>query len=488
MTKSKQKSKNSSRPRPPVVSILGHIDHGKTTLLDQIRSASVAASEAGGITQHIIAYQIDFQNKKITFIDTPGHAAFAKMRARGAKVTDLAVLVVAADEGVKPQTKESLKFIKEAKIPFLVAATKIDLESSSVNRVAEQLSKEGVLVEKKGGDIVLVPVSGKTGKGVKDLLEMILLLSEMQELKADPAGPLEGVVIESRLSPSQGPLATILVKNGTLSLKDTLWADGVKAKVKAMHNENNQKLSLALPGQPAEVLGFEAVPSVGALIKLFGQEKNTSSPAPKTSPKKEITAQKEKTKLRLILKADTKGTLEAVRLNLPQEVELISEGVGPVSESDVLLAQTTGASLVAFNLPVSAQVKKLAQVESVAIKSYQIIYELLEDIEEKVLKILEPELGEEILGEAEILKKFLINQERIAGIQVLKGRLARDDKLHLKRGEKHLGDCQIASLKQGKKNLDKAKAGEEFGVKLTPELDFKRGDMLVSFRKLPKKE
>jgi len=492
MVKSQKKPrKKISLSRPPVVSILGHIDHGKTTLLDQIRKTNVASSEAGGITQHIGAYQIDFKGKKITFIDTPGHAAFAKMRARGAEVTDLAILVIAADEGVKPQTRQSLKFIRQAKVPFLVAVNKIDLPSGDVQKTINQLAKEDVLVEKKGGEIVLVPVSAKTGRGIEDLLEMTLLIGEMQGFAGDPGAEFKGVVIESKLDRSRGPLATILVKEGTLLVSDLIWAEGVKGKIKAMYDERGQKVVRVLPSQPASVLGFSSVPPVGAKAVVFRKEMEmVEPPRAATIPKekeKEI-KEGEKKKLKLVLKADTRGTLEALEANLPSEVELIYQGVGDVNEGDVFLAQTTDAYLIGFNVRLSTGVAKLAQFEKVPVQTFKVIYKLLEEIEKKVLRLLEPTIDEEVLGEAEILKEFIVNKKKIAGARVLKGSISRGNRLHLKRDDKILADSRANSLRKGKVDVDKVVDGEEFGVILGPQLDFEPGDMLVSVRKLPQKE
>lgn len=479
-------NKASSLACPPVVSVLGHIDHGKTSLLDKIRETNVAASEVGGITQHIGAYQIKFKGEPITFLDTPGHAAFAKMRARGAEATDLAVLVVAGDEGVKPQTKESLKFIKEAKIPYLVVVSKIDLETSNVEKVIAQLAKEGVKVEKKGGEVVVAPVSARTGEGIEDLLEMILLLGQMEDLKADPAGEFKGIVVESELDRSRGPVATILVKNGTLAVSDLIWAEGVRAKVKAMHDEMGQKVTQAGPSKPVKVLGFASVPSVGAPVTASQKEVKPTEPAVKKPVEKdEEEAKEEDKRLRLILKADTQGTLEAIRLNLPSGVKLVYQGVGDLGESDVLLAQTTRAKLIAFNVRTPTRVKKLAEVEKVKITSYRLIYELLEEIKKDQEKILKPRANEEVLGKAEILAGFQIGKKKVAGGRVLQGRIAQGDLCHLKRNEEILGDCRIRSLKKGKQDAEKAKEEEEFGAFFKPQLDFETGDMIVSFRKLP---
>jgi translation initiation factor IF-2 len=467
--------------RPPVVAVLGHVDHGKTTLLDKIRKTNVVAKEAGGITQHIGAYQVAYKRRIITFIDTPGHAAFVKMRARGAEVTDLVVLVVAADEGVKPQTLESLKHIKATKTPYLVAINKIDLPNIIVDKVKKELAKNNILVEGFGGDIVAVPVSAKTGKGIDELLEMILLLAEMSELKADSHASLEAMVIESKLDRARGPVATILVKNGTLRLRDEIMADKLGAKVKAMLDETKKPVKEAGPGKPVEVLGFKGLPPVGSKIrKTKVVEEEVSKPKP---TKKAIAKKGKSKKLRVILKADVAGTLEAVLTSLPEEVEVIFSGVGDVNDSDVLLASTTNSLLLGFNIKIPSQIRKLAQTEGVKIKTYRVIYELLEEVEKQALKVLEPTIDEEILGQAEIVAEFEAKKKRIAGCEVREGRIAKRDRLHLKRGAELVGNCRIKSMKQGKENVEKAKKEEEFGAVLAPSLDFRLGDMLVSFRK-----
>ncbi len=338
-----------------MVAVLGHVDHGKTTLLDKIRQTNVVAKEFGGITQHIGAYQIKAKDKTITFIDTPGHAAFSEMRSRGAKVADLAILVVATDEGVKPQTLESLKYIKNAKIPYLVAINKTDLPHTDVKETEKDLAKNKILVESQGGKIVSVPVSAKTGKGINDLLEMILLLAEMEEIKGDEKAKLEAVVIESRLDKNRGPLATILIRNGNLKTGDQVEADGAFAKIKAMFDESGKSVKKAGPSKPVEILGFKSVPPIGSSIKqteemVLPEEK----PRPELTKKEEI----EKNKLRLIIKTDVNGTLEAISAGLPRETEVIDSAVGEVNESDILLADTTGAEIIAFNVKTPAKVKK----------------------------------------------------------------------------------------------------------------------------------
>lgn len=462
--------------RPPVVAVLGHVDHGKTTLLSAIKEQDLLSKESGGITQHIGAYQATFKGKKITFIDTPGHKAFTAMRSRGAKVTDIVVLVVAADDGVMPQTKESLKHIKTAKVPFLVAINKIDLSTAMVDRVKRQLAEAGVALEGYGGKVVSVEVSAKEKKGITELLEMILLIAEMADLKADAEGDLQAVVIESFLDSFRGPMATLLVKNGTLKTKDEIWAENIFCKVKAMFDEKGKRVRVALPSQPVEVLGFKSVPSVGSVI--------TPGPQKKLEKKKKTTeVLEEGKKLKIVLKADTLGTLEAIKSNLSEEVELVESGVGDVSESDVLMASSVGAVIINFRTKIYRKVKELAALEKVKIKDYQVIYHLLEDLEKEVLHLLEPTIDEEVQGEAEVIAEFKIKGDHIAGCRVLKGRIDKTDPVHLKRKGKIMGTTKIKSFQKEKQDIKKAKTGDEVGIVFSPPLDFKLQDMIVSFRK-----
>lgn len=486
MAKEKTISQKSSRP--PVVVVLGHVDHGKTSLLDKIRQTNVVAKESGGITQHIGAYQVRVKEreskrvKTITFIDTPGHEAFSEMRSRGAKVADLAVLVIAADEGVKPQTLESLKYIKQAKIPYLVALNKIDKPNIDLDWVKKEMAKNDILVEDQGGKIVSVVTSAKTGKGINELLEMILLVAEMEEIKGDPRAKLKAVVIESKLDKRRGPLATVLIRNGGLQTGDQIEVDGAFAKIKAIFDENGQSVNMVGPSKPAEILGFKTVPPIGSRVKQV--EEIITSPTEKPKPEVAKKEEAEENRLRLIIKADVNGTLEAILAGLPKEVEIIDSGVGEVNESDVLLAETTGAEIIAFNVKTPTRVKKLATTEKVKISDYQVIYKLFEEVEEKIKKLMEPFAGEEILGRAEILKEFEIDKKRVAGCRVTEGEIKKRDKLHLQRGKEVVGDCRIKSMKTGKEKIEGAKAGEEFGAILSPSLDFKVGDMLISYRKV----
>ncbi|MBM3205733.1 translation initiation factor IF-2 [Candidatus Shapirobacteria bacterium] len=468
--------------RPPVVVILGHIDHGKTTLLSKIKEMDLTKKERGGITQHLGAYQINFKNQPITFIDTPGHAAFNNLRARGAKVADLAVLVVAANEGVKPQTVESLKFIQEAGIKFLVALNKIDLPEVSLEKAKKNLSDNGLAIEGYGGEIVVVPVSAKEGKGVNDLLEMILLLAEMEGLKGDPQGTLEAVVVESKIDSRRGPLATVLVRNGSLHQGESVLVEEVAGKVRAMFDDKGQSVAKALPGQPVEILGFSQVPPVGGQLKVIKDE--APRPLVKTEVIKapKVEEDSEGKKVLIVLKADVEGSLEAIKGNLSQDCQIIKAEVGEVNESDILLAQTSRAEIIAFNVKVSSAMKKLAEREKVKISSYAVIYELLEELTQKILKKMEPTIDEEVLGEAEIIAEFKM-KERVAGCRVNKGEMTKDASLHLLREGKVLGNMRFKSLKKGKNDVEKIKTGEEFGAVFSPSLDFNISDVIVSYRK-----
>jgi translation initiation factor IF-2 len=404
------------------------------------------------------------------------------MRSRGAKVADLAILVVAADEGVKPQTLESLKHIQEANIPFLVAANKIDLPNINLDWLKGNLAENGILVEGWGGNVVFVPVSAKTGKGIDELLEMILLLWEMEEVKSEPEGELEAVIIESKLDPKKGPLATVLIRNGSLKLGEEIRTEEVGGKIRAMTDDKGKSVNIAYPGEAVEILGFSKVPPVGSKIIRGPLEEKIFPPSRvKTSEKEE----EEEKKIKILLKADTQGTLEAVLGSLPEEVKVIFSGVGNITESDILLAKSSNAQIIGFNLKTNSVVEKLAKSEGVEIKTYNIIYELLDEMEKKILKLLEPTIDEEILGEAKIIAEFIIKDKRVAGCKVEEGEIEKKLPLHLRREGKIIADCQIVSMKIGKEDTEKVKKGEEFGVILDSPIDFKVGDVLISYHKLP---
>lgn len=453
--------------RPPIVTILGHVDHGKTTLLDTIRKTRVALKEKGGITQRIGASEVKTKEGKIiTFIDTPGHAAFSKMRSRGAKVADIAILVVAAGDGVMPQTKEALSFIREADIPFIVALTKIDLPSTNIESVLGQLEKEGVLFESRGGDTPYLGVSAKTGKGIDELLELISLVADVNDFKADKEGELEALVIES-VKDQRGISASVIVRNGSIKVGESLFSDAGNFKVRGILSEKGGAKEI-LPGFAGQVLGFENLPEVGSRIAS-----SETAFAKKEEKQGRIVIGKEE--VGVIIKAENKGALEAVINNLPQGVIVVEAGVGDIYESDVLMAKSSGGLIFAFEAKASSGVLKLAEAEGVTIRSFDIIYELFEALEALVQK------GKTvILGKAEIVASFPFNNKKIAGCKVLSGKISKNTKLLLMRDEKEIGKVKAISLKKGKQEVSEVSQGEEFGVLMEPQLDFAEGDMLVS--------
>lgn len=458
---------------------MGHVDHGKTTLLDTIRKTAVAASETGGITQHIGAYRVEHKGKTVTFIDTPGHAAFSNMRSRGAHVTDIVVLVVAATEGVKPQTVESIHHIKSAGVQYIVALTKMDLPDANPELVKSQLTEHEVFVEGYGGDIVAVPVSAKSGDGVDKLLEMISLVAEMQEYKADPDGDLHAVVVESNRDAGKGATATILVRNGTLHRGDTVYADGVECKVRAMFDERGTVLTFAGPSCPAQVIGWSDVPAVGAQVSTV--KELSASSVPELPASSEIVTQ-DKPKLKLILKSDVAGTLEAIEQSLGDGVEIISKGVGNITDSDVELADATQSKIIGFRVKASSSVKNQAELLGVKIKLYEIIYDLLENLEKQILKVIEPTIDEKVLGTAEVIAVFDMKGERIAGCKVKSGEIARGQLYHVKRNDVIIADPRLKSLKRGKEDVDSAKEGTECGVLFRHYSDVEIGDTIVSYK------
>lgn len=455
--------------RPPVVVVLGHVDHGKTTLLDAIRKTNIASREAGGITQSIGASKVITKEKKvITFIDTPGHAAFLKMRSQGAKVADVAILVVSADDGVKPQTRESLEIIRQANLPFVVAITKIDLPSADIEVVLQQLEKEGVRFEGRGGQIPKVPVSAKKRIGIDDLLTVVSLLAEVSGMKGTPTGPLEAVVIET-IKDRRGSLVSVVVKDGKLQTGQTIYTKEVESKIKALFDWQGRPVREVLPGEAALILGFPKLPAIGERIT---NQKIDLQP--------ELFSKKEKKKAKkgdliISLKAQTKGALEAIKWGLPQEVFIAEAGVGEVTESDVLMAKASGARIFAFGAKVSPTVAKLAAAEGVQIEKFTIIYELLDKIKE-ILSQNEVE----ILGRAEIIAIFPFNKKRIAGCHLIQGKISKTDGLILKRQDKELGKVKIISLRKQKQEVSQVVSGEEFGLLFEPQLDFQIGDVLTS--------
>ena len=483
-----EKNTQAGKSAPPVVTILGHVDHGKTTLLDHIRQTHVAEKEAGGITQHISAYQVEADDKKITFIDTPGHEAFSKMRERGAKVTDLVILVVAADDGVMPQTKESIAHIKAAQVPFVVAINKMDLPGANVERVKKQLAEEGVLVEGYGGDVVAVPISAKTGQGVAELLEMISLVAELSEIKKDTKGNFEGVVIESYLDKFRGPLATAIVKKGILRVGDVVFGNTTSGKIRSIGGSTGESKKEASVSEPIEIIGLEKVPEVGDILSVKPKGKEEEEQEAKDKEPADWFAATKASEIRLVLKADTYGSLEAISNSIEsfkskdQEVKFIHRETGDISDNDVLLASASRAVIIGFNVKVPSSVEKIAQEEGVNIRTYSLIYELLEELQEGLSALSEAKRKKEILGQAEILTTFGSDEGKIAGCKVTSGRINREDSLTLIRNEKILSSTKIKSMKHKLSDINEAKEDMEFGVIFEKNVNFAEGDIIQALK------
>lgn len=469
----------------PVVSVLGHVDHGKTTLLDAIRKSSVAAREHGGITQKIGASSVEIDTdtgkRNITFIDTPGHAAFSQMRGRGARVADVGILVVAANDGVMPQTKESIQILKTAGIPFIVAFTKADLPDVNVEKVKQQLLKEEVTVDSIGGDIPAIEVSAKTGKNVKELLELIALVFDMEYSEEKLTGKvgeersLEAIIIESKLDPKAGPKATVVVKNGTLAVKDMIVCGIAKGKVRALISTSGMQIPKATIGDAVEVLGFESVPQAGGIVRRQGEDTQELVTAPQEIKK----ISDEETVLSLILVADTAGSLEAILYSLPEGIRVILSKTGDVSEADVLMAKQVGAFVLTFNVKLKPEVMKFALQEKVLLKNYTIIYELLDELKDaKEGKVLSG--MEQVYGGAQILASFPFEKTQVLGVRVVEGRIAKGDKIRLIRDDIVIGESTIVSLRKGKETASKAEKNEEAGIIISPFLDFRIGDAIIA--------
>ncbi|OGM15878.1 hypothetical protein A2V56_05265 [Candidatus Woesebacteria bacterium RBG_19FT_COMBO_42_9] len=453
--------------RAPIVCVLGHVDHGKTTLLDAIRTTNVASKEAGGITQGIGASVVTTKKGSITFIDTPGHAAFSNMRSRGAKVADIAILVVDATAGVKPQTSEAIQLIKSANIPFVVAITKIDLPSANIEEVKGQLTKEGILFEGRGGDTPVVAVSAKESKGLSELLETINLVAEVSGVKGERNSPLEAVVIESSKD-KRGTVASIVVRAGRIKVGDQISAEAISGKVRALFNDKLESVREVGPGEPGQVLGFEEVPPVGASVRIGEVTQDL-----KVQPQKQ--AEVAEGEIPILIKTKDKGSIEAIEGVLPSLYKVINKGVGDVNESDVLAAKAASARIFVFGSKVTSSSAKLAETEGVVIEKFEIIYELIERLEEILKK------GEvEIFGKAEIVATFPFNNKKVAGCKVVSGRIKIKDHLKLFRGDKDIGKVRVISMKKQKEEVTEVGAGEEFGVIFEPQLDFSKGDVLVS--------
>ncbi|MFN4217942.1 MAG: translation initiation factor IF-2 [Candidatus Bipolaricaulia bacterium] len=489
-------------PRPPVVTILGHVDHGKTTLLDYIRKTRVAASEAGGITQSIGAYQAEYKNKKITFIDTPGHRAFANMRARGAQVTDIVVLVIAADDGIMEQTREAISHARAAKVPIIVAINKIDKPTASVQRVKEQLAREGLTPEDWGGDTITVPISAITGQGVDDLLEMILLVAELQELKADPQAMPKGVVIESSLDATRGPLATVIVQDGTLRERDIVLCHTAYGRIRALLDDRGRRVSEAGPGSAVQILGLSDVPGAGehfeVLSDLMEAKRIAEARLEELRRKRlersrrsieDILKQQEHAKrrvLQIILKADSVGCLEAVRNELknikvePVQLEFLHDGIGNINESDVLLASTAkDAVIIGFRTSVDDKAAQMADQEGVPIRVYDVIYQLTDDVKRALQGLVAPQVRETKVGEAEVRHIFKIpNVGPVAGCYVRDGQVLREARVRVKRNNTVIFDGTLASLKHFTEDVKKVEKDKECGIRIAGFDKVQVGDIL----------
>jgi len=477
-----------SSDRPPIVAVLGHVDHGKTTLLDFIRKTNVAASEHGGITQHIGAYQIELEKNFITFIDTPGHEVFIKMRARGATVADIAVLVVAADDGVKPQTKESIKIIKEASIPMIVAVNKIDLPSANVEKIKKDLARLEVQVEGFGGEVPIVLLSAKTGKGVDELLKKIIVLARVLKLPNNWKNPVEAVVIETHIDKGKGIVASLIINEGTLRMGMALYEDDLQIiKVRAMFDEHGMALKEVPPGKPVEVLGFTSLPQIGSILRDVPFQKKTEKGEGEEEVKNQINAfdflsqePQEKT-LKIIIKADTAGSLEAIITSLGKGAVIVKSGVGPVNEADILLAKSTGSFIIGFNTKSKHEVIKLAETEGVIVRNYTIIYELLDELTEALSGMQEVLTRERELGKGTIIAEFPYDGKRIAGVKVIEGRLAKGDQVKVMRQDAEVGRARIKSLRKGKEEVTKTEEGGECGILFDGKVDFELQDAIIAF-------
>ncbi|PIG93528.1 translation initiation factor IF-2 [Gloeocapsopsis sp. IPPAS B-1203] len=499
--------------RPPVVTIMGHVDHGKTTLLDSIRKTKVAQGEAGGITQHIGAYHVDVEHngqmQQIVFLDTPGHEAFTAMRARGARVTDIAILVVAADDGVRPQTIEAISHAQAAEVPIIVAINKIDKEGAQPDRVKQELTQYGLTPEEWGGETIMVPVSAIKGENLDTLLEMILLVAEVEELSANPDRFAKGTVIEAHLDKAKGPVATLLVQNGTLNVGSVLVAGSAFGKVRAMVDDRGRRVDIASPSFAVEVLGLSDVPAAGDEFEIFSQEKEARALAEERANKQRqsrlmqgratltsVSAQAQEGELKelnLILKADVQGSVEAIVGSLKQlpqnevQIRLLLAAPGEVTETDIDLAAASNAVIIGFNTTLASGARQAADEAGVDVREYNIIYKLIEDIEGALEGLLEPELVEESLGQAEVRAVFPVGRGAVAGCYVLSGKLVRNCKLRVRRGSKIVYEGTLDSLKRMKEDVREVNAGYECGIGVDRFNDWVEGDILEAFQMVTKR-
>ena len=491
--------------RPPIVTIMGHVDHGKTSLLDAIRHAKVTASEAGGITQHIGAYTVSLNGEKITFLDTPGHEAFTAMRARGAQVTDIVILVVAADDGIMPQTKEAINHCKAANVPMIVAINKIDRPGANIDRVKQELTEHGLVSEDWGGDTICVPVSAKTGENLESLLEMVLLTAEMQELTADPNRKAKGTVIEAKLDKGRGSVASLLIQNGTLNVGDSILVGSTYGRIRAMFDDRGKKIKSAGPSTPVEILGLSEVPAAGDRFIVCKDEKTARNMAELRKQKikadshqasnrvslEDLYSQIQEGKVKelaIVVKADVQGSVEAIRQSLEKlstddvKVRVIHGAVGAITETDVTLAAASNALVIGFNVRPDGNATVQAEKENIEIKTYRIIYDAIEDVKSAMIGMLEPEYKEVVNGKAEVRMTYKIsNVGTIAGCYVTDGKIVRNSEIRVIRDGIVIFESTLASLKRFKDDAKEVAKGYECGLSVEKFNDLKEGDVIESF-------
>ena len=492
-------------PRPPVVTVMGHVDHGKTKLLDAIRQTNVVDQEAGGITQHIGAYQTVIDGRKITFLDTPGHEAFTAMRAHGANVTDVTILVVAADDGVQPQTLEAISHAKAADVPIVVAINKIDKDNADPNRVKQQLAEAGLIIEEYGGTVVAVPISAKNKTGIKELLESVLLVADMEDLRANPNQPAAGVVIEARMDKTMGPLATVLIRAGTLKDEDTVVVGNTWGRIRAMFNDKSKRIKKAEPSTPVEILGLADIPEVGDNLVAVSDEKHAQAILLHRKEERERESQKANAvsldslydqinagkvkELNVVLKTDVQGSLEPIRTSLERlgtdqvKVRIIHGATGNITESDVMLASASNGLVIGFSVPATEGARNLAAASGVDIRIYNIIYSMVDDVDKALKGLLEPVFVEVIDGRADVRAVFSGGKGvKAAGCMVTDGKVTRNSKVRVRRGKEIVADSTVSSLKRFKDDAREVAAGYECGVGIKDFNDFKVGDVLEFYR------
>ena len=489
--------------RPPVVTVMGHVDHGKTSLLDCIRNTHVQTHEAGGITQHIGAYQVNCKGKKIVFLDTPGHEAFTAMRARGAQITDIAILVVAADDGVMPQTIEAIHHAKSAGVPIIVAINKIDKPGANPDRVKQELMEQGLVPEEYGGDTIMVPVSAKKQIGIDDLLEMVLLVAEVKELKANPNRDARGVIVEAKLDKGRGPAAPVLVQNGTLRIGDSVVCGTTYGKVRAMVNDRGENVKKAGPSVPVEILGLNDVPEAGDILAVLEEKQARSIAEARIERQRNNLIKSKKVSLddlfhqiqegdikdlNIVIKADVQGSVEALsssllKLNKNDEVRvsIVHSGVGAVNESDVMLASASNALIIAFNVRPDANARKLADTENIDIRTYRVIYDAINDVKDAMSGMLKPKYKEVIQGRVEIRQVMKFSKALVAGSYVLEGKICNNSKIRIIRDNIEIFDGEIDSLRRFKDEVKEVNAGYECGISIVDFRDFKEGDIIEAY-------